>query len=404
MSDTTSDAKLPLSDTGKASPDAPQRGTSGQSRLYLIPLAMLLLFTGAVVGMYFQPPTLRAFFGFTGLEPGGGTDTPIATAISHQVTEQDIAELEAGAVVALGRLIPKGDVVTLSVPYGAEGARIETLSVAQGQWVEAGDILATLDNRSDLEAAIQVAEVEVSVAQGLLTQTQLSLSASRAEARAALKRAEAEARLAAQELKRTQSLKARGVSSQSALDRALAADRQIRQEVQRLSATLARYGENAQLAQAEIAIVEHRLQAAKVTLANAKIKLEKSVVRAPMAGRVLELHARPGERPSSQGILDFGNTQQMTAEVEVYQNQIRRIQHGALVRLKSEALPNALSGRVIAIGLEVGRQSVIDVDPAANTDARVITVTVTLDASSSELAGHFVNLEVLAWFDSGDTE
>jgi HlyD family secretion protein len=39
---------------------------------------LVFLFTGAVAGMYFQGPALRAFFGLTGLEPGAGTSTPIA--------------------------------------------------------------------------------------------------------------------------------------------------------------------------------------------------------------------------------------------------------------------------------------------------------------------------------------
>jgi HlyD family secretion protein len=49
---------------------------------------------------------------------------------------------------------------------------------------------------------------------------------------------------------------------------------------------------------------------------------------------------------------------------------------------------------VTRIGLEVGRQTIVDAAPAANTDARVIKVTVTLDPASSEVAKRFTNLQV----------
>jgi hypothetical protein len=77
----TSDASgdFPLEETGltKTEPVS-AANASGWLRLFLIPLFMVTLFTGAVIGMYFQPPGLRVFFNATGLEPGAGTDTPIA--------------------------------------------------------------------------------------------------------------------------------------------------------------------------------------------------------------------------------------------------------------------------------------------------------------------------------------
>lgn len=36
------------------------------------------MFSGAVIGLYFQPPALRAFYAATGLRPGGGASMPIA--------------------------------------------------------------------------------------------------------------------------------------------------------------------------------------------------------------------------------------------------------------------------------------------------------------------------------------
>ncbi len=405
MTDHPDEQNLPLVESGVAHRVGGKSSkTSGRSRLYLIPMAMLVLFIGAVIGMYFQPPGLRVFFNLTGLQPGGGTNAPIATPVNTTITKEDVAALDAGALVALGRLVPKGDVITVALPFSSSDTRVETLPVSVGQWVEAGGVLATLDNRVNLEAAVDAAAAEVAVTQAIVNQTRLSVAASQAEAEAALKRAETEAEVAKTEQLRSKSLFDRGVATQAVLDRSNSAFRKAEQEVLKLRATVARFRAGTSLTQADILLAERRQDAAQVALTTARANLEKAVLRAPSGGTVLEIHARPGERPGVKGVVDFGNTRQMTAEVEIYQNQVSRISLGDPVRLRAEAFSQTLRGRVVEIGLEVGRQSIIDRDPAANTDARVVSVTVELDVSSSVVAGRFINLEVLAWFHAGDKE
>ena len=72
-----------------------------------------------------------------------------------------------------------------------------------------------------------------------------------------------------------------------------------------------------------------------------------------------------------------------------------------MAEVTAEALPQRLKGSVIRIGLEVGRQTVVDANPAANTDARVVKVTVALAPDSSSLAQRFTNLQVTARITSG---
>jgi HlyD family secretion protein len=54
-----------------------------------------------------------------------------------------------------------------------------------------------------------------------------------------------------------------------------------------------------------------------------------------------------------------------------------------------------LQGTVTRVGLEVGRQTLTDANPAANTDARVVKVYVRLDPDSSEVAARYTNLQVM---------
>jgi HlyD family secretion protein len=58
--------------------------------------------------------------------------------------------------------------------------------------------------------------------------------------------------------------------------------------------------------------------------------------------------------------------------------------------------PEPLAGRVSRIGLAVRRQSVVNADPTANTDNRVVQVQVLFDAEGSRRAAPFTRLQVRA--------
>lgn len=99
--------------------------------------------------------------------------------------------------------------------------------------------------------------------------------------------------------------------------------------------------------------------------------------------------------------MEMGDTSQMMAEVEIYQDRIAAVRPGQPVELVAGAIGRTLHGTVETIGLTVGRQGLMSDDVAANTDARVIRVVVALDAESSEIASRFTNLEVIARIDTG---
>ncbi len=395
-------ANLPLEDTGltKIEPASAPK-TTGRSRLFLIPLLMLTLFLGAVIGMYFQPPGLKVFFNTTGLEPGAGTDTPIAVAIQQVARQEQVAVISEGDVVALGRIIPRGDVISVATPSGAGDARIAELRVTIGDEVEAGDILAVLDNLPQLQSAVASAQAALRVREANLTQTRASNTASLAEAQASVERAEATATVAQSELDRVTELLQRGVISRAAFDQAIAAATQAARDVERAQATLSRFATGSETVQADIAVAEANLDAARATLSSAEQDLDRAYVRAPERGKVLDIHVRAGERPGAAGIINLGDTSQMTVEAEVYQTMIGRVTIGDPATVSADALAQDLLGTVTAIGLEIGRQSITSNDPAANTDARVVDVIVTLDAASSPIAAPFTNLEAIVRIDAG---
>lgn len=393
---------LPLEDNGIATGprlQAPQK--TGLSRWFLLPLLIGIFFSGAVVGMYFQPPGLRVFFNATGLEPGAGTDTPIAVAIQQVTSQEQVAVISEGDVVALGRIIPLGDVMSVATPSGAGDARIAEISVAVGDVVEAGDVLAVLDNLPQLQTATASAAAGLRVSEAMLLQTQASNAASLREAQASLERAEAAATVARADLARATSLFESGVTTRADFDQIVATTTKAERDVESAMATLSRYASGSETVQADIAVAQAKVDAASADLDTATQNLDRASVRAPERGTVLDINVRTGERPPSDGIIDLGDTSQMTVEVEVYQTLIGRVTIGDPVTVTAQALSQELRGVVSAIGLEIGRQSIMSDDPASNTDARVVDVIVVLDDASSALAQRFTNLEAIVRIDAG---
>jgi HlyD family secretion protein len=373
---------------------------SGKTRaLRLILAALGLMMTGAIVGLYFQPPLLQFIFRSLALEPGAGTTTPIATPAPAGRADDKI--MAAGGsdrrfVLGLGKIIPSGDVIVVSPPFGAADARIALLKVKQGDRVTMGETLAVMDSEKQYRAAIESARATVEAREAILAQTLASVRASRAEAGASLERAIATAKKAERDLDRIERLYAKGFATLAALDQKRTTRDETAREIERARAALSRWDTPDASRQPDVVVAQRNLDTAKANLLSAENDLDKAFVRAPISGTVLEIFAKVGERPGSAGVMDIGDINKMTVEIEVYQSQIGLVSQGAAVELTAEAFSKPLLATVSRIGLEVGRQVLVDPAPAANTDARVIKVYADLDPQSSKMARNYTNLQVTA--------
>ncbi len=391
---------LPLELGERSDRPDPRAGWSFRRRYLLVLLVPALMFSGAVIGMYFQPPALRAFYNATGLQPGGGTDSPIALPAGIDLPPAMAETLLPSDVIGLARIMPRGDVSVVAAPYGAGDARVAEILVAEGDRVERGAVLARLDNAAALESAVMMAEANLAVREAGLVQTRAAVLASRDEAQATRDQAVATAEEAATTLTRTEELFQRGVATQATLDAVRTADAQARQAVTRAEATLARFSAVALEDQPDVLVAERNVEAGRADLDRARLDLARASVAAPIAGTILDITVTPGQRPPADGIMLMGDTGHMTAEVEIWQDRIAAVAVGQPVELVSPALEGALQGRVERIGLTVGRQGLISDDAAENKDARVVLVHVALDAASSERAARFTNLEAVARIDA----
>jgi HlyD family secretion protein len=263
-------------------------------RYLLVLLIPVFMFSGAVIGLYFQPPALQKFYALTGLQPGGGATSPIALPPEIALPEDMAETLLPTDVVGLARLMPRGDIAIVAAPYGAGDARVAEILVAEGARVTRGAAVAILDNAQALEGAVLTAEANLAVRQATLAQSRSAIAASRAEAQATLDQVRATAKEAETTRARAEELAARGVATSATLDAARTAARESALAVARAEATLTRFATGALDDQPDVVVAVRNVAAAEADLTRARMDMARAEVRAPIDGTILNIHATPG--------------------------------------------------------------------------------------------------------------
>jgi HlyD family secretion protein len=212
----------------------------------------------------------------------------------------------------------------------------------------------------EAQAHVQLAEREV--------------EASRSRAVEACVRAD----VAAREAERRAQLRAQGVAGEEEAENA-------RGEAEAMKASCAS-------ASTSIRLSETAVEVARAHLASVEAERQRSYVRAPVDGRVIDIMARPGELIGLPGILELARVSRMKAIAEVYETDIRQVKTGQRATINSPALASELAGTVESIRHKVQKQDQIGTDPAARKDARIVEVTIALDDSAP--AAGLTNLQV----------
>jgi HlyD family secretion protein len=314
-------------------------------------------------------------------------------------------------VVALGRLEPQGEVVRIG---GAIGERIHRLSVKAGDRVEVGGVLASLESYEERLAERNLAASQLAEAKQRLKAATDYSNAQIQEAKthvqqfdrpgifeidaqkATIRKLEAELNLANTDLQRLQGLYNEGAIAKQTLDRQVSQVRQLEEAVnnakamsvkletertmdlQNAQAQLRSQQANLPLSQIQVAVAS-----AQQNLNLAEARLERTMVRATKPGRVLRIIAHEGEAIGNNGILDLGDTRQMYVVAEVHETDLKLVKVGQIATITSRngAFSQPLNGKVTEIGWQVFKNNVLDDDPAANADARVVEVKIRLDDS-----------------------
>jgi HlyD family secretion protein len=279
-------------------------------------------------------------------------------------------QAHAQAVSALGRLEPEHGVLHIGVSspsYAISGSIIVELLVEEGDWVEAGQLLATTDSTEMLRASARKTESELKLA---------TLAAEAAESQA------------------NEACTLAGVANSEATRRTSLLERELTsvEETELAQGTAQATAASCATAHANARVAAASIDVARAHLTINELEIERSMVRAPVAGRVLEIHTRPGEMAGAHSVLDLGRTDHMFAIAEVYETDIGNVKVGQKARVSSEALSETMTGTVERIRGKVQKNDVTGTDPAARKDARIIEVEIRLDDSKS--AEGLTNLQV----------
>src|SRR6476469_1568336 len=144
----------------------------------------------------------------------------------------------------------------------------------------------------------------------------------------------------------------------------------------------------------DIAAATAEVSSAASAAKQAKANLDLAYIRAPRDAQVLKIHTHPGERVGNDGIVELGQTREMLAVAEIYESDVDKVRLGQTAKITSDALTGELRGTVEYIGLQVQRQNIVNTDPYANIDSRIVEVKVRLDAASSQKVAGLTNLQV----------
>lgn len=331
-------------------------------------------------------------------------------------------------VTALGRLEPEGEVINLSAPTSVQNARIHKLLVQEREQVRFGQVIAILDTRDRLQASLEKAQQEVKVAQARLAQVkagakkgeiiaqkatiarlEAQLSTETAAQKAMIARLQAELRNAQTEFQRYRQLHQEGAISRSNLDSKRLTMETLQEQVNEAKATLDRILKTgleqineakatlnsiAEVRPTELQQTEAEVNSAQLAAKLAQAELDLAYVRSPINGQILKIHTWPGEAIGSEGIVDLGRTNQMYAVAEVYETDIGKVRVGQYASITSAAIAGELQGTVDQIGLQINKKDVLNTDPAADVDARVIEVKIRLRPEDSKAVAGFTRLQV----------
>jgi HlyD family secretion protein len=333
------------------------------------------------------------------------------------------------AVTALGRLQPEGEVTKLFPPSSLSGVRVEKMLVNEGDEVKAGQVVAWLDGYTRTKAALQQAIDQVQVAQARKQQVEAGAKTGDIEAQratiarlesqlegevatqqATIGRLQAELDNAQTENNRYQQLYSQGAVSASVADSKRLQVESLQQQLREAKATQnnttntiskqlveakAKLGSIKEVRPVDVQLAQAELKSAITAVQQAKADHELTYLKSPIDGTVLKVHAKTGEINSSNGIVEIGKTSQMYVLAEVYQTDISQVRVGQKATITSTAFPGKIKGTVSEIGLQVDRQNILSVNPAAETDRRVVEVKIRVDdAADSQRIASLTNLQV----------
>ncbi len=301
-----------------------------------------------------------------------------------------LSKPENPGVGCMGRIEAGDGLIRVAAPY-YEGrpSVVRELRVREGDAVRSGDLIATLDGRRELEAALAQAEARVKVARQRLEQILAGPKAADVEAhKAEIGRREAVLENARAMLKRFETLLANDDVTAADFDSkrtaVVTAERALAEARQRLASLM-------DIRPADVALAEAEVESALADVGRSRTNLDSTLVHSPVTGSVVRVIAHAGEA-GDNGIVEIAETARMYAVAEVYEDDIRRVKVGQRAIITGDVLPVRVEGVVERVGMEIAKNQALTSDPVAYTDARIVPVRIRL--SNPRAVASFIHARI----------
>ncbi|OUL25059.1 HlyD family secretion protein [Nostoc sp. RF31YmG] len=365
----------------------------------------------------------------TGLASFYALSTLFRSNIQSRPTNPPKAAPVKVAITALGRLQPEGEITYLSAPHSINGVRVEKLLIKEGDKVQAGQVLAYLEDYNRSTTALQQALDKLQVAKAQLAQVksgaktgdidaqkatiaslQSQLKGDVATQQATITRLQAQVENAKTENDRYQQLYKQGAIAASVGDSKALQLKTAQQQLLEAQATLKRTQDTlqSQIKQAksqlnsvsevrplDVELAQTQVRSATTAIKQAKADQDLTYIKSPIDGTILKIHAKTGEVIATSGFAEIGKISQMYVVAEVYQTDIQKVRKGQKVTITSPAIVGKLQGTVEKVGWQVDKQSIFSLNPGSDTDRKIVQVKIRIDnPTDSARVSRLTNLQV----------
>jgi len=314
---------------------------------------------------------------------------PRECGLTHGGVQQSAGTAAPTAVACLGRITPGERTIRVAAPYPSV---VKELRVKRKDDVRKGHILAVLLDHDSNLASLHQAEAQVLVAENRLARVRAGEKASTIAAQeAVVARLKSERQRAQVNRRRYKSLSDKGVESRSHYEDSELAFEKASKSLIEARQVLVGLKE---IRPVDVAVGESELASARAACELARAKLELGLVRAPCDGRVIEIHAYPGESIGESGILSLADTQHMMVDAEVYVTDIRRVRIDAPAVVTGDGIEGDVRGKVVEIIDSVAENTLFNTNPLAQADKRIIKARILVE--DGQRLSTLINSQVVA--------
>jgi len=311
-------------------------------------------------------------------------------------TDRSSTTKSTGRVIrAVGYIEPVSEIRKLS--FKIDGV-IEKCHVEVGQQVEAGAILSALRNQ-DEQADIVVVEQQLAVTKAERDKLLSGVHPKQIEAaERRIAKLEEKVRHSQQQYNRQVGLSVSKASTQEAFEFAKTDLQQAKDELQATMLDLNRL--KTHVRDEDKVLAESKVRLAEANIVAAKVRLQNTILAAPISGAVLEILKREGEAVrvfDPQPIIVFGDLRRLRIRAEIDERYVASVHVGQKAMIYGRGLGDLrIAAKIVLVKTLMGGKTVFSREAAERKDLDVLQVFIETDSPLIAPIGLQVDVEINA--------